>query len=151
MRILYFFLLSIYLTLYFIGCDAFARVRNLPCCGQKSLSHDPFQHPAIVFKFSRAESSCIHAARTGSDAENPVDLSSKISGVLLLNFVAILWGTQHVCIKSSLESFGSTSLVNFWRFLMSSLIFFPSFLKTLVANNILFLYSFDSFFLRAYL
>lgn len=42
---------------------------------------------------------------------------------LLLNGVAILWGSQHVVIKSAVESFPATSLLNFWRFTLSSLLF----------------------------
>ena len=59
---------------------------------------------------------------------------------LILNFVAILFGTQHVCIKALVGSFTSTSLVNFWRFLLSALLFSPALFQTLSSyfnnNNI---------------
>ena len=53
---------------------------------------------------------------------------------LVLNFVAILFGTQHVCIKGLVGSFTSTSLVNFWRFLLSALLFSPALVKTLTSQ-----------------
>jgi drug/metabolite transporter (DMT)-like permease len=53
----------------------------------------------------------------------------------LLNFVAILWGTQHVVIKTAVETFPSTSLVNFWRFLLSSLLFLPSLFQIIRKPN----------------
>lgn len=47
---------------------------------------------------------------------------------LLLNGVAILWGSQHIVIKTIVETFPSTSLVNFWRFATSAILFSPSLL-----------------------
>ena len=71
------------------------------------------------------------------DPENPVkikaDTDPDITSLFLLNFVAIVWGTQHVCIKSSLELYDSTSLVNFWRFSLSTLLFLPAFLSAIVS------------------
>ncbi len=57
--------------------------------------------------------------------------------LLLLNAVAVLWGTQHCVIKSLIDDYETTSLVNFWRFLLSTIIFAPSlFLKdNTVANT----------------
>ena len=46
--------------------------------------------------------------------------------LFLLNFVAVLWGSQHVVIKSSLDNFPATSVVNFWRFASSSVLFLPA-------------------------
>ena len=51
---------------------------------------------------------------------------------LLLNSVAIIWGTQHVVIKSALENFPSPSVLNFWRFALSLLLFLPAFGAVLV-------------------
>ena len=51
---------------------------------------------------------------------------------LLLNSVAIIWGTQHVVIKSALENFPSPSVLNFWRFALSFLLFLPAFVTVLV-------------------
>lgn len=44
----------------------------------------------------------------------------------LLNGVAVIWGSQHVIIKTMIETFPQTSLVNFWRFLISTLVFSPT-------------------------
>lgn len=54
-------------------------------------------------------------------------------GFAVLNFIAILWGSQHVVIKSTLEAFPSTSLLNSWRFFLSTVLFFPSFVNALVS------------------
>lgn len=54
---------------------------------------------------------------------------------LLLNSVAIIWGTQHVVIKSALENFPSPSVLNFWRFALSFLLFLPAFVTVLVRNS----------------
>lgn len=43
--------------------------------------------------------------------------------VFLLNFVAILFGTQHPIIKLGLANFDNTALLNLWRFSFSSLLF----------------------------
>ena len=48
------------------------------------------------------------------------------SSSFLLNFVAILWGTQHVVIKASLDLYSSTSILIFWRFILSTLLFSPA-------------------------
>jgi len=50
--------------------------------------------------------------------------SSSIS-FLILNAVAILWGTQHLVIKDAVLSYPSPALLNFARFLLSSLCFLP--------------------------
>lgn len=55
--------------------------------------------------------------------------SGGIKSFLLLNSVAVLWGTQHPIIKSSLSLFDSTSFLNFWRFLLSSALFSPAFFQ----------------------
>ena len=54
--------------------------------------------------------------------------------VLLLNAVAVIFGSQHAVIKGSLDLFPSTSLLNFWRFLSSALLFSPA-LLTLLASS----------------
>lgn len=43
----------------------------------------------------------------------------------LLNGVAVLWGTQHFIIKTSLTTYGAASLATFWRFALSTLLFSP--------------------------
>jgi len=58
---------------------------------------------------------------------------SSVNPYLLLNGVAVLFGTQHVCIKSSLDVYTSTSLVNFWRFLLSAVLFAPATVRVLGA------------------
>ena len=54
---------------------------------------------------------------------------------LVLNAVAIIWGTQHVVIKTSLENFPSPSVLNFWRFSLSFLLFLPAFISVLVSTQ----------------
>ena len=71
--------------------------------------------------------------KTYSLGESLSNLVESANPLLLLNGVALLFGTQHVCIKSSLDVYSSTSLVNFWRFLLSSLLFSPA-LVTVVRN-----------------
>jgi drug/metabolite transporter (DMT)-like permease len=44
----------------------------------------------------------------------------------LLNFVAVLFGTQHVVIKSALTDYSSSAILNLWRFSLSTLLFSPS-------------------------
>lgn len=66
-----------------------------------------------------------------SDTQStPSFLTSK--SFLLLNSVAIIWGTQHVVIKNALENFPSPSVLNFWRFALSFLLFLPAFGAVLV-------------------
>ena len=45
---------------------------------------------------------------------------------LLLNAVALLFGTQHVIMKSGVLDYDHTSTFNLWRFLLSSIIFSPN-------------------------
>lgn len=54
--------------------------------------------------------------------------------VLLLNGVAVLFGSQHAVIKSTLDVFPSPSVVNLWRFLSSALLFSPA-LVTLLRDR----------------
>lgn len=71
----------------------------------------------------------IEIAQTDTSS-TPSFLTSK--SFLLLNSVAIIWGTQHVVIKSALENFPSPSVLNFWRFALSFLLFLPAFGTVLV-------------------
>jgi hypothetical protein len=71
----------------------------------------------------------IEIAQTDTPS-TPSFLTSK--SFLLLNSVAIIWGTQHVVIKSALENFPSPSVLNFWRFALSFLLFLPAFGTVLV-------------------
>jgi len=57
------------------------------------------------------------------------------NGIILLNFVAIIWGSQHVVIKSSLSDYTLPSLLNFWRFTLSAMLFSPSLLNILNVNR----------------
>lgn len=60
-------------------------------------------------------------ARQCSEKTQPT--SSRQLDYLLLNSVALLFGTQHVIMKSSILDYDSASVFNFWRFLLSSLVF----------------------------
>lgn len=62
-------------------------------------------------------------------------IDPSLLGFLLLNAVAVLWGSQHVVIKASVDSYPTTSLVNFWRFSLSTLLFSPSLIKLLVGST----------------
>lgn len=53
----------------------------------------------------------------------------------LLNLVAIIYGTQHPIIKISMNELSSTSLVNFWRFFLSALLFSPAFLNMIIEKD----------------
>ncbi len=72
--------------------------------------------------------------RRESDAEIEVEPTEQRGGsaaeawqsVLLLNGVAVLFGSQHAVIKSTLDVFPSPSVVNLWRFLSSALLFSPA-------------------------
>lgn len=60
---------------------------------------------------------------------------NQVNGFLLLNSVAVLWGTQHVVIKSALDSYPSPSVLNFWRFVSSTLVFTPALFNVLVRST----------------
>jgi hypothetical protein len=79
--------------------------------------------------FSQNEESVIESAAI-SPPQNP--LLSK--SFLFLNAVAIIWGTQHVVIKTALESFPSPSVLNFWRFSLSLLLFLPACISVVVSK-----------------
>ena len=77
------------------------------------------------------------------DPDSNSNSNSNLSGLtspllsksfLLLNSVAIIWGTQHVVIKTALEDFPSPSVLNFWRFSLSFLLFLPAFFTVLVSK-----------------
>jgi drug/metabolite transporter (DMT)-like permease len=50
--------------------------------------------------------------------------------------VAILWGTQHLFIKDAVDHYPSPSLVNFSRFLLSSLFFAPGAYSAILTRDI---------------
>ena len=56
------------------------------------------------------------------------------SGFLILNLIAVLWGSQHVVIKSAVEDLPVTSLLNAWRFTLSALLFSPSLVQVVVST-----------------
>lgn len=65
----------------------------------------------------------INVLNNNTSNNNNVDTNTVVNGFLLLNAVAVLWGSQHVVIKSALSDYPSTSLLNLWRFAISSLLF----------------------------
>lgn len=69
-------------------------------------------------------------SKAQSVEKSPPPPLSPVTAFLTLNTVAILWGTQHAVIKSSISSFDSTSLLNFWRFSSSALLFSPALVTT---------------------
>lgn len=73
-------------------------------------------------------------ANGDSTSQTPVIASNSwfaSYGFLVLNAVAVIWGSQHVIIKSAVQTFPLTSLVNFWRFLLSAVIFSPALINYL--------------------
>jgi hypothetical protein len=75
----------------------------------------------------------------GNDIDStppPPPMSASVS-FFLLNAVAVIWGTQHVVIKSTLDNFPAPSVLNFWRFSLSSLLFLPAFITVLVRQYLI--------------
>ena len=68
---------------------------------------------------------------------NNGDSNAIVNGFLLLNAVAVLWGSQHVVIKSALSDYPSTSLLNMWRFAISSLLFIQPISRILTVRTFL--------------
>jgi len=88
------------------------------------------------FNIVNTDGSDVDASKLSSiDASQPFSIDPSLLGFLLLNAVAVLWGSQHVVIKASVDSYPTTSLVNFWRFLLSTLLFSPSLIKLLVGST----------------
>ena len=74
-------------------------------------------------------------------AESSLPLEPKIppppsvaNAFLLLNGVAVIWGSQHALVKGTLDSFPTSSL-NFWRFLSSALLFSPALVGVLSTKD----------------
>ena len=88
------------------------------------------------FNIVNTDGSDVDASKLSSiDASQRFSIVPSLLGFLLLNAVAVLWGSQHVVIKASVDSYPTTSLVNFWRFLLSTLLFSPSLIKLLVGST----------------
>jgi hypothetical protein len=83
----------------------------------------------ILFSSSASDTETETGSQSSTNHNN-FDLYS----FLLLNMVAVIWGSQHVVIKSAVDTFPLTSLVNFWRFLMSSLLFSPALVQYLLSK-----------------
>lgn len=94
-------------------------------------------------KISNEKNDFTQIVPENSSSTNIVETNSNISkwqSYMLLNFIAILWGSQHVVIKSSLDVLPSTSLLNAWRFALSTLLFIPAISSAIVSylhSNIL--------------
>lgn len=113
----------------------------LRCCAPRSSAHTCYRSMRLSLT-SRPSSGDVEISQRppgASQEDAPTSdlgvqvVSDTSAGILsnldekkslfVLNLVALLWGTQHVCIKSSIEAYDSTSTLNFWRFLLSSLLF----------------------------
>lgn len=101
-------------------------------------SHQRFRAKALRLqpRFStsdRIEHKPIGLLDTEKDTNLLIDTNvnslSQINSIAILNFVAILWGSQHVCIKSSIDLYESTSILNLWRFTMSTVLFLKPLLE----------------------
>jgi drug/metabolite transporter (DMT)-like permease len=67
--------------------------------------------------------------------ETTTNDDSMTKSYFLLNLVAVIYGTQHPIIKISMNELSSTSLVNFWRFLLSALLFSPAFINMIIGGE----------------
>jgi hypothetical protein len=70
-----------------------------------------------------------------SDAEDGGIKAFMNTSFWLLNSVAIIWGTQHVVIKSSLSTFVSPAVLNLWRFALSATLFSPALIGAIVSSS----------------
>lgn len=90
---------------------------------------------SVIVSIVNADGLNINASElSSSHTSQRFAIDPSLLGFLLLNAVAVLWGSQHVVIKASVDSYPTTSLVNFWRFLLSTLLFSPSLIKLLVGR-----------------
>jgi hypothetical protein len=78
---------------------------------------------AVLADKASASNKDDHRINVLNNETNAEDSNAVVNGFLLLNAVAVLWGSQHVVIKSALSDYPSTSLLNMWRFAVSSLLF----------------------------
>jgi hypothetical protein len=128
-----------------ILCSEFYCAAFIPKYCRKSVAKAPF-HIALNAKFSTSRSRFLSALQLSAQdvaPENDIDkkkalnpLNNDGSSLLILNFVAILWGTQHVCIKASIDTYDSTSVLNLWRFLLSTLLFSKPLLELVLKEEI---------------
>ena len=72
---------------------------------------------------------------SNEDTFEPLPASSSFNAYAILNSVTVIWGSQHVIIKSALDSYPTASTVNFWRFVVSSLLFLPALYRGGSSNN----------------
>ena len=79
------------------------------------------------------DSSSISISETKPDVALTESWTGDSKSFLLLNVVAVIWGTQHVVIKSALDSEAfHPSVLNAWRFAFSAALFLPQLIITLV-------------------
>ena len=116
---------------------------------QRTSRSYPFRTFSMVLKESKADkrsvrypfrtfSMVLQESKSDERSENHNLLGSEnilSTSFLILNIVAVIWGTQHVIIKSSLEAFPSPSVLNFWRFATSAILFLPALVNTLKTKN----------------
>ena len=123
---------------------------ELPLIDNDSISYDSATETDIFYESSTDSSDSIAEEIRNDISAQPINLKSftgespvapfappaalMSKSFLLLNSVAIIWGTQHVVIKTALESFPAPSVLNFWRFTLSFLLFLPAFISVLVRN-----------------
>ncbi len=103
-----------------------ARSQRRPCTGrQRRLQLCEEREEDYILSTSNVNIENDTSAKIQESDENGgwSDQLDERSSLFLLNFVAILWGTQHVCIKQSIDLYQSTSVLNFWRFTLSTLLF----------------------------
>ena len=102
---------------------------------QETISDGQNDKDNSIFTPSAAASISIPNDSLSQDEISKLATSSPLisKSFLVLNAVAIIWGTQHVVIKTSLENFPSPSVLNFWRFSLSFLLFLPAFVSVLVS------------------
>lgn len=100
-------------------------------------AHGFSQRKRIDFVYRSTRRAYEIDSKIDNDDPNPPFSQSQLlpNSFLILNSVAVLWGTQHVVIKSAIESYPETSLMNFWRFTVSAVLFTPALISTIKNNE----------------
>lgn len=122
-------LCKLIMCIIILRVDSFQIKRSLDIYRKKPIDfYQPYNRK--LYCQNEAETNIIQIDANSSSSNDQPFLNIS-SGFFLLNFVAILWGTQHCVIKSALDSYPSSSILNFWRFSLSTLLFMPSLIDSM--------------------
>ena len=105
----------------------------IKACAQHSLRKTTY-FPIIIqqhFNANEPKQTQYHA----NNKKQTVWHNDQSLAFILLNSVALLWGSQHVIIKAALITGeqNSAALLNLWRFTFSTLLFSPAIYSTMVS------------------